>query len=369
MSTPHLEAQLQHDLQSIRSKVLEMMALDEKILTWSLQSVLRQDRQLAYSVILRDQAVDELEMELDRLCLEFILRHQPAAGHLRFVYSASKIIKELERIGDYAESISRQVLVLSSMPLDIPMEAFAELANQAIPMVHNAVRAFTEGNAELARSTRANEPNVRLLRDTLTTQLHAWHDQGRIPSEAISPLLTVARRFERVMEQATNICEEALYSATGQYIKHVKQESVRVLFIGGTNACVSQMAEAMAKHADFPNLTFLSAGVRSGAVDPRTIRFLEGKGIDISTHTSKRVEQVPALDQIQMAVALTKEAEQAFPLLPRRALRLTWFVPEPVAVHGDPEELEAAFEHTFQDLNHHIQDLAKAILRDDKESI
>lgn len=75
-----------------------------------LEALLQRDRQLAYSVILRDQDVDALDTELDRRCMEFIVRHQPARSNLRFVYSASKITSQLERVGDYAESIARQVL-------------------------------------------------------------------------------------------------------------------------------------------------------------------------------------------------------------------------------------------------------------------
>ena len=156
LSTPHLEAVLQHDIDLIRAKLLEMAALDEQALTRALQAFLKRDRQLAYSVILRDQDVDALETELDRLCLEFIVRHQPAAAHLRFVYSASKIVNELERVGDYAESIARQVLLISSLPFDVPTDRFNEIANLAIPMLHNAVRAFVDKNPDLARTTMAS---------------------------------------------------------------------------------------------------------------------------------------------------------------------------------------------------------------------
>ena len=112
---PHLEALLQNDIDRIRGKLLEMLALDEQALTRAFQAFLKRDRQLAYSVILRDQDVDALETELDRQCVEFMVRHQPVASHLRFIYSASKIISELERVGDYAESVARQVLLISSV--------------------------------------------------------------------------------------------------------------------------------------------------------------------------------------------------------------------------------------------------------------
>jgi PhoU domain len=68
---------------------IEMLALDEQALTRAFDALAKCDRQSAYSVILRDQDAGALDALLDRFCLEFIVRHQPAADHLRFVYSAS----------------------------------------------------------------------------------------------------------------------------------------------------------------------------------------------------------------------------------------------------------------------------------------
>jgi phosphate transport system protein len=162
---------LQQDIDLIRAKLLEMAALDEQALTRALHAFLRRDRQLAYSVILRDQDVDALDAALDQLCLEFIVRHQPTAGHLRFVYSASKIVNLLERCGDYAESIARQVLLLSSLTYEAPVDRFHQIANLSIPMLHNAVHAFVDGNADLARTTMAIEPRVNQIRDGLNADL------------------------------------------------------------------------------------------------------------------------------------------------------------------------------------------------------
>ena len=361
-TTPHLEALLQHDIDVIRTKVLEMAALDAQALTQALAAFIKRDRQLAYAIILRDQYVDELETELDRLCLEFIVRHQPAGGHLRFVYSTSKIIRELERIGDYAESVARQVVQLSSMDVRVPTERFAEIVNQSVPMLQNAVRAFVDKNPDLARTTMANEPYVRQMRDLLTADLVEWRQQGQLPLEALAPLTTVARRFERVSDQATNICEEALYFATGEYFKHRPREGFRILFVDDANACVSQMAEAVGNNLHLSRLTFASAGVATGTLDPETIQFLAEKGLDISHYTTKRLHEVPQLEQVQLIITLSPRAESAFPRVPSKTLTLTWYVPDPTHVTGTPAEVRAAYDRTFTDLNNHIRDLAQAIL-------
>src|SRR3954469_21095417 len=103
-----------------------MASLAETALKSCVAALGAKNRQLAYSVILRDQRIDELEKEIDRLCLEFIVRQQPVAGTLRFAYAAIKINADLERVGDYAESMARQILAISSMEVQVPYERFIE---------------------------------------------------------------------------------------------------------------------------------------------------------------------------------------------------------------------------------------------------
>lgn len=360
----HFEALLQHDIDLIRAKLLEMLALDEQALARAITAFIRRDRQLAYSVILRDQDVDALDAALDQLCLAFIVRHQPAASHLRFVYSASKIVNLLERVGDYAESIARQVLLLSSVQYDIPTEKFNELANLSIPMLHNAVHAFVDRNTDLARATMASEPRVNQIRDSLTSDLLVWREQGRLPLEALNPLITIARRYERASDQATNICEQALYFATGEYLRHLVREDYRVLFVDQENGCLSRIAEAVACSLGARRFSFESAGVTAGAVEPQTVRFLGQKGVDVARRPSKSLREVPQLERVQVIVALCKEAEQAFPPKPAKSLGLRWLVPDPRAVSGTPQEVQAEYERAYQSLMNHTRDLVQAILGD-----
>src|SRR3954465_13042702 len=149
----HLEETLQRDINLIREKVLEMSAQGEAALKKCLKALLERNLTMAYSVILRDKEIDELEKEIDRLCLEFLVRQQPVAGHLRFVYATIKINAELERIGDYAESIAKQFLKLSSISHRFAAKSFVPIAELAIPMVGNAIQAFVKQDALLARTT------------------------------------------------------------------------------------------------------------------------------------------------------------------------------------------------------------------------
>jgi len=192
-----LEETLQRDIDLLRSKVSEMGRLSGRALGASVSALVEGDRRLAYSVILRDQYIDELETELDRLCLEFLVRHQPAGAHLRFVYTTIQINKEIERIGDYAESIARQALHLTNLEVRPQLDRFIELGNVATQILRDAVQAFLKQDAELAWRTMALEEQANSLRNTINAEVAELSRKSLIPAAAVTPLLTVARRLER----------------------------------------------------------------------------------------------------------------------------------------------------------------------------
>lgn len=362
----HLEESLQRDIDRIRAKVQEMSNRAEEALSKSLRALVQKDRRLAYTVILRDQYIDELELELDRLCLEFIIRQQPVAGHLRFVFATIQIIKELERIGDYAESISRQVLTVVRVEPLPSFERFVELANLSIPMAHNAMRAFLDNNADLARITMDVEVKADQVRDAINDELAKLRKDGKLPFAAYSPLGTIARRLERVADLARNICEEVLYMATGEYIKHKGSDLFRILFVDLDNACLSQIAEGIANSLRLSKLLFLSAGVEKQPLDPRTVGFMADKGIDISKHSAKGLGEIPDLEYMQVVVGLSQDAQAVIP--PESASKtigFNWSLNDPRRCTGSKEQILAAYEETFQSVKEYINELVQAILGED----
>ena len=360
----HFEESLQRDIDRIRTRVGEMARQGERALRDGLRALQERNRTLAYSVILRDQHIDELEKEVDRLCLEFLVRQQPVAGPLRLVYATIRINLELERVGDYAEGIARQVLKLTSMELPIPVRRYEEIANLSIPMLHDSVKAFIEQDADLARKTMATEEAVDVLKSRLNADLMRLNGEKKVPFETLNALMMIARHFERVSDQAKNICTEVLYVCTGEYSRHRGAEAIRLLFVDVRNSCRSQMAEAIANSLTQPQFIFSSAGLEPSAVDLMTVSFLKDKGIDASRQTSKSVEGVPNFDHYQIIIALAPEAKKLFPGPPTKTVCLDWSVNDPSKVQGSPAEVRAAYQQTYEFLHAHIHDLAEAVLGD-----
>lgn len=359
----HYEQTMQRDLERIRSKVEQMASLAADALDACLRAYLERNRSLAYTVILRDRRIDEFEKELDRLCLEFIVRHQPVGKHLRFAYIALRINQELERVGDYAESIARQIVKLSSLDVTLPMDRVRQIAGMSVPMLRNAVAAFAKEDVDLARKTVEVEDEVDGLKSMITQEILQAQQLQKYPIEALNPLLTIVRRFERVSDQARNICEEVIYLVTGEYQKHLGNEVWRMVFIDQHNSCLSQMAEAIGNSLGHPQFVFSSGGVEPKPVDPATIEFLRTKDIDLTRATSRVVGKVPNIEFAQVLVALSKDAKRAFPN-PTRAVCLDWTCADPSQLQGTPEERRKAFETAYNFLFQHINDLCEAVLAD-----
>jgi phosphate transport system protein len=360
----HYEESLQRDLDRIRGKITDMAALDERALQDCLRAFQQRSRQLAFTIILRDQRIDEKEKELDRLCLEFLVRQQPVGRLLRFAYATIRLNLELERVGDYAESIARQVLKLIGISVDVPLARFNEIAGLAIPMLHDAVQAFVNQDATLARQTMEVEEAVDVLRNKINAELFQLRQEGKIPLEALTPLMTIARRFERVSDQAKNICQEVIFMCTGEYGRHEGADVFRLLFLDEHNSCRSQMAEGIGHSLLQTQFIFSSAGIDPRPVDVMTVKFLQEKGIDISRQTAKALDQVPNLEHYQIIIGLAKEAQKAIPPPPRKTVYLDWSVTDPSTFHGSPDETHAAYEATYQEIHAHLHDLVEALLGD-----
>lgn len=358
----HLEESLQRDMDRIRKNVIEMAGHAEAALHDCVKAVVNYDRQLAYAVILRDQYIDEKEKEIDRLCLEFIVRQQPVAQPMRFAYSTIKINLEIERVGDYAESIARRLLKLKEMPAEDIKKGIIEIADISIVMFHDSIRAFMDQDPELAKKNISVEEIVDNLRRDLNSNLINQLMEQKISFKVFDPIMSIIKRFERVSDQARNICMEVLYMVTGEYVKHPGAEAFRVLFIDDHNRCRSQMAVAVAESLKEPRFIFNSAGVDPQAIDRTTLDFMKKKGVDLSRTLPKALHQIPNLDHYQIIVALSPSAYKMFPQRPRKTIFLDWPVGDPSVIKGGPEEMEKSYEDAFQFIKSQVVDLVKAII-------
>src|SRR5690349_10957100 len=147
--TEHISKQFDHDLESIRTRMLQMGGLVESHIRAATLAFLHSDPDAAAKVVEGDARVNELELAIDGDLGQVIVRRQPAASDLRFILAAGKIVTDLERIGDEAAKIARMARDLQhAAPLQPPrLVALGHLSEVAIGMLREALDAFARLDA------------------------------------------------------------------------------------------------------------------------------------------------------------------------------------------------------------------------------
>ena len=195
-----------------------MGAMVEDAISDSIFALVERDSALAERVIASDDAIDEMELEIDQHTIELIAKMQPAAVDLRFVATAMKINPELERIADLAVDVCERAVELNREPLLKPI--IARLPTMAQDMVRHALDAFVRRDASLARQVIARDDEVDALTEQSFRELLTYMlEDSRNISRAIR-LTFVGKYFERMADAATNICEMVVYLVEGKVIKH-----------------------------------------------------------------------------------------------------------------------------------------------------
>ena len=171
---------LDEELERLRDTVLRLGGESEAALRRAMHSLSERDPVAAREVLEHDDVVDELEVEVDRQCIDIFVLRQPAARDLRFVMSVTKIAPLLERIADHACNIARTAIDLADEPEVKNAHRIARMGEIASSMLAEALDAFTKSDAAAAREI--------ILRDAEINNLY-----NEIFSELIGMMVTLAQ--------------------------------------------------------------------------------------------------------------------------------------------------------------------------------
>lgn len=211
---------IEENLNVLRDRLLIMGGAAEKAIMLSMRALVERDSDLAERVIREDDAIDQLELEIDQMCVDVLVLKQPAARDLRFVVSVAHTAPTVERIADHAVNIAKHALSLNSEPQNDTQIDFSPMAKVVQDMLVDGLDAFTSGDPERAQATIARDDEVDELYDRLYEQV--IEAMKRDPSSVArgAEWLFVLKHLERIADYVTNICEQIVYMARGQVIKH-----------------------------------------------------------------------------------------------------------------------------------------------------
>lgn len=347
------EERLAADRSEIRTRVAAVGERVARAVDEAVDALLAADRSRCYAVVLGDLPINREIRAIDQRCHAFVARHLPSAGHLRFVSSVLQLNIALERIGDYAVTIAREGVKLMAPPPEVIASDMRHLKAEATALLRQAVRAFEEQNADLARATKPKAKQIE--RHYADTFRRLTREGDELPLADAFALLMVFSRIERVSDQAKNLCEETLFALTGE-TKPPKR--YQILFVDARDTLIGPLAVALARKAFPASGEYSSAGYQAGdELAPELENIADKLSLDTSglAPTQLKTDR-ETLEQFHVIVCLTPEASRHIPDVPYATVLLEWDLPK-LSAPDAGDSLDARLAEIAQRLGTEIQEL------------
>lgn len=205
-------------LGELEQELLRMGSMVEEAIHLSVESLAKQDLNLAQQIIDGDDEIDALTLKIEEDCIRLIALQQPIAKDLREITTILKTVTDLERIADNATNIAEITQRIGNVPLIKPLIDIPKMAQMAETMVYNSLKAFVDRNSEFAREICLQDEAVDKMYGTLLNELTGFILSGGDNHQVVQAmnLLFVVRYLERVGDHATNIGERVIYLVTGR---------------------------------------------------------------------------------------------------------------------------------------------------------
>ena len=222
--TEHTNKQFDQDLEAIRSRMLQMGGLVEAHIRHAIAAYNEQNGERAAQAIAGDAKVNELELAIDEDLGQIIVRRQPAASDLRLILAASKIVTDLERIGDEATKIARMAKdnANGGSAVAVPrLPATDHLCEIAVGMLRRALDAFARLDAAAAARVCGEDEGIDDEFRSIVRQLITFMMEDPRTITAAMQVVWVAKAFERIGDHAKNIAEYVIFIVRGRDVRHI----------------------------------------------------------------------------------------------------------------------------------------------------
>jgi len=206
---------LDREEQLIKDAVLRMGTLVEEAIRGASRALTSHDADLALEVIKGDAFINEAQRGVSRLIAVTIATQTPVARDLRYLLTLDHVTYELERIGDHASSVAKQVIKLAPDP---PLKEYVhlpEMAERCAVLVHGVLRALVAVDAVAAREVAVQDDDIDVLYHATFDEVVGLMRQDPGNVEQGTRIIIASHYLERIGDRSTNIAEDIVYLVTG----------------------------------------------------------------------------------------------------------------------------------------------------------
>ena len=205
-------------LEQMQKELLEMGMLCEEAIqkTYRLLASEQGREELVKSIDTLEREIDAKERRIEADCIQLFLQQQPVASDLRLIFSALKMITDLERIGDHATDIA-EILETGSIKVPVKDIELAKMAEIAMDMINHSVESYVQKDLEMAREVIDRDDVLDELFINVRKEISRCSAEGIYTNDQTLDLLMIAKYYERLGDHATNVAEWVEFSLTGKH--------------------------------------------------------------------------------------------------------------------------------------------------------
>ncbi|GAB4059597.1 phosphate signaling complex protein PhoU [Uliginosibacterium sediminicola] len=225
----HTVRQYDVELESIRTRVLQMGGYVELQVVKALEGMLTGDQATIDRVIENDRRVNELEVDLDEACANIIAKRQPAANDLRSILAVSRVVTDLERVGDEAKKIAKVARAIHTPDAiaTTPRVQLQHLGNLAIELLRKGLDSMARLDVIAAAEVVSQDKDVDgefkgVMRQLITYMM----EDPRTISRSID-ILFAAKALERIGDHAKNVAQHVVFLVRGRDVRHLGVDEIR----------------------------------------------------------------------------------------------------------------------------------------------
>ncbi|MDA1127079.1 MAG: phosphate signaling complex protein PhoU [Chloroflexi bacterium] len=206
-------------LNQLQLEVQTLAQIVGKSINRAVDALKRRDLVASQEVVNDDDYIDQKRFEIEDRCVDLIATQQPMAGDLRVIIALLHIVVELERMGDYAEGISKISLSMGDAPTLKPLIDIPRMAEKATAMLNDSIDALLHRDIMKANAVCQADDEVDDLYDQVYRELLLFMIQDPETIQRATYLLWVAHDLERIADRATNIAERVIFMVSGKLVE------------------------------------------------------------------------------------------------------------------------------------------------------
>ncbi|MCJ7584494.1 MAG: phosphate signaling complex protein PhoU [Anaerolineales bacterium] len=211
-----LRKTFENDIQQLKDDLLLLGSLVEQQTLDAVEALKKRDLEAARGIYAADAKINEKRFAIENQVMILIATQQPMAHDLRLLASILEVSAELERMGDYAKGMATINIRMGDEPLLKPLIDVPRMAQIASSMLHRALTAFVNEDAETAKAIPKEDDEVDALYDQVYRELMTFVIKDPKTIDRANYMLWAAHNLERMADRVTNICERTIFIVTGE---------------------------------------------------------------------------------------------------------------------------------------------------------